>query len=649
MYVNDNDVTIEWRKFIKFGIKPKNVEQNILASWERSKDMGIDPYKCIPGARLTEKELKERITLKEDQIKIIIPYLNRIHEVVKGDGYLFYFADELGNILHIAGDDADISYFGNHYNFRNGVSCKEEIVGTTAPSLVLSDKIIVSHLSSAKYCLELKKTTCSALPLLGEDNEFIGILGVAANFKPVNKHILGILLSARMGIENQLRLDKQCKYLSVMNNYYGNIFESSPEAVLFVDNKGDIVSANEKALEIINDKPSEIIGKKVENVLDFPAVLFNNSVNDFSDRNCFIYTRDRKHSYKLKEQITCFKYSTHTNETINILKKDEINNTALEIIKKPYTNNLFKDLIGNSDCLLEVIDHALKACKSNSNILITGESGTGKELLAHSIHNESHRSANPFIAVNCGAVSRELAESEFFGYESGAFTGADKKGKKGIFEMARGGTVFLDEIGEMPKDMQTKLLRVLQNKKLTRIGGTKEILADFRLIAATNKNIEKEVKAGNFRADLYFRLNVIHLHMPNLMQRRSDIKELAKYFLKKHSQHSSHDIVISKEVIDALKKYDWPGNIRELENIIERAIVFLGDEQTITLKHLPDVFKHKSPCSNLARNGSLYDDEIIKIQNALKESGNNISIAARILGISRNTLYKRLKEYNITN
>jgi len=598
-------------------------------------------------AELSGKELQERISLRDSYLKIITPYLEKIHRAIRGEGYLLYYTDELGNVLSIVADDADLAFFEKHFYFKKGTSCKEELTGTTAASLVLTDRIIVSHMSSHKYCLQLKNTTCSALPLSGENNEFIGIIGAALNFKTTNKHILGSLLSAKMGIENQLRLLSQNNELRVLNDYYSNFLGMTSDATIFVDYSGNIVNINRKASDIINEKSSRIIGKKVTDVLNFPAVLFNDSATDFTGNSCFTDTRDKKTGYSFSKQSTFFRCTTNTSEDINIIIKENNSGKFFKPVKKTEAEYTFNDLIGNSKLFSDIIELAKKASESNSNVLITGESGTGKELLAHSIHNESCRSGKPFVVVNCGAIPCELAESELFGYESGAFTGAAKKGRKGFFEKANGGTIFLDEIGEMPKALQTKILRVIQNKKITRIGGNKEISTDVRIIAATNKNIEEEVTAGNFRNDLYFRLNVIRLHMPNLLQRKSDIILLAKHFINKHIQPGQRIITLSKPVVSILKEYNWPGNIRELENVIEQALVFIGDETEIGEKHLPESLKQISKSTRVVRSGSLYEDEMRKVQKALKKADNNISLAARILGISRNTLYKKIKDFGI--
>ncbi|MCD6112492.1 MAG: sigma 54-interacting transcriptional regulator [Bacteroidales bacterium] len=647
-YIPQDDKRLfnEWHKFIKNGIKPTNIDNKIVASWERSRNYNVNPIKCKSCKNLSLQELRNTLKLKQNQINIIGAYMNKIYDIIKGQGYLLYLTDEFGNLIHIVGEDKDILFFKKQFNFRVGASWDEEAVGTTAVAIALNNNITVPYMSSEKYSFELKNTSCSAIPLRGNNDELIGILGLAANFKNMDKNIFGIMIAAQMGIENQIRLQKQNSKLVVLSNYYHSIFNSVSDAIITVDNFGLIKNINKKAASIINENIKNIIGKKIEDVLNFQPLLLNGSRIKNPNSELFIDRRKANYKYRLKKQIPKFDDNNQLNETVNIFEEIKTYATTSNIATGQTANYYFKDLIGKDKSFLLILKRAKRASKSDSNIFITGESGTGKELLAQSIHNESYRAYGPFVAINCGAIPHELIESEFFGYESGAFTDADKNGKIGKFELANGGTIFLDEIGEMPKNLQIRLLRVLQNKQITRIGGTKAIPVDVRIIAATNKNIEQEVNSGNFRSDLYYRLNVIHFHMPNLLQRKSDIILLVKHFIKKHAQPNQSKIAIESSVLKIFKKYKWPGNVRELENVIEYALVF-SSENKITIEDLPDYLQQKSISFYKQKQESLLSkNEKTIIMDALKKSCNNISQAARILGISRNTLYKKIKMYN---
>jgi DNA-binding NtrC family response regulator len=300
-----------------------------------------------------------------------------------------------------------------------------------------------------------------------------------------------------------------------------------------------------------------------------------------------------------------------------------------------------------------LLDTARQIAPTDCNVVISGESGTGKELFARHIHFSSARADGPFFAINCGAFTEELLSNELFGHEKGAFTGATAL-KKGLMEMASsasgGGTLFLDEITEMPASMQVKLLRVIQEKEVLRVGGTEPIKVDVRFIAATNRDIHDAIKNAQFRQDLYFRLNVVSLHIPPLSERRDDIPLLSYYFLKKYSALMKKEVTeISQDVISLLMNYDFPGNVRELENIIERGVA-LSNGSSIEIAHLPEDLKELSIRTFRKKEGripSLEEQEEAYIKWVLKEVGSNKTLAAQILGIDRVSLWRKLKKFGI--
>ncbi|MEJ9230513.1 sigma 54-interacting transcriptional regulator [Peribacillus butanolivorans] len=314
--------------------------------------------------------------------------------------------------------------------------------------------------------------------------------------------------------------------------------------------------------------------------------------------------------------------------------------------KASYT---FDHIMGKSPALIEVKVQARIAAKSDSNVLILGESGTGKELFAHSIHNESRRAMGVFVKVNCAAIPAELLESELFGYEEGSFTGAKKGGKAGKFEAADGGTIFLDEIGELPLHMQVKLLRVLQEKEIERVGSTGSVQIDVRVIAATNRNLEEMVSKGEFRLDLYYRLKVMQIHVPSLRKRLEDVEILVNYFVEKYQNLMKKRVQsMSDQALRLLRLYKWPGNIRELENIIERALNIVEEEEMIDSKHLPEeITGHKElvPIRTLAE--VMEETERATIFSCLEMTSGNKSETAKRLGVSRTTLYEKMNKYGL--
>jgi len=327
------------------------------------------------------------------------------------------------------------------------------------------------------------------------------------------------------------------------------------------------------------------------------------------------------------------------------LKKENI---QLKSKLKEYSTD--SGIITTNKKMQNILALAAQAAGSDSNIVINGESGTGKELLARFIHNSSQRYNAPMLSINCGALSEELLTNELFGHEKGAFTGADSM-KKGLIEQADGGTLFLDEITEMSPSMQVKLLRVLQEKEILRIGGTRPIHVDVRFIAATNRNLQDEVELGNFRNDLYFRINVVSITLPPLAFRKDDIPALINHFLKKYSTEMHKNVAaVSPEVADILMDYDYPGNIRELENIIERGVA-LANGDIIELEQLPDdlrgmVFKTFRRTEE-GKIPSLEENEKAYIQWVLRETDGNKTVAAQYLGIDRVSLWRKIKKFGL--
>jgi DNA-binding NtrC family response regulator len=316
-----------------------------------------------------------------------------------------------------------------------------------------------------------------------------------------------------------------------------------------------------------------------------------------------------------------------------------------EQLKKRYST---RNIIGTSYGMKRIFERIESVADSTATVLIQGDSGTGKELIARAIHFSGTRRDRPFITVNCGAIPDTLIESELFGYEKGAFTGANKT-KIGRFELAGDGTLFLDEIGEMNLEAQVDMLRVLQEREFRRVGGTSLIKMDARIIASTNKNLEDEVKAGKFREDLYYRLNVVPFHVPALRERREDIPFLARHFVDKHKHESKREITgLASAAMDLLLRYDWPGNVRELENAIERAVV-LGTGEQIVPADLPEGLLRAEAGGKrtIGANLSLQEVERMHILAVLEAVKWNLSEAARVLGITRTTMYHKVERLGL--
>lgn len=347
-------------------------------------------------------------------------------------------------------------------------------------------------------------------------------------------------------------------------------------------------------------------------------------------------------------------------DTTEFKKLAEELEKAKRIIRTLEAKYTFDDIIGMSEAMLLAIEQARKSAHTPATVLLRGESGTGKELFAHAIHNESNRKYSQFIRVNCAAISDQLLESELFGYEEGAFTGARKGGKRGLFEEASGGTIFLDEIGEMSMNTQAKILRVLQEKEIIRVGGTKAIPIDVRIIAATHVNLEKAIQQGSFREDLYYRLNMVPIIIPPLRYRKQDIHPLSLHLIRKYNQEYGRAVSeLNPEALMKLQNYHWPGNVRELENVLGRSIINMRfSESTIHAHHLPDLLPSQtrmdagSATSAWEGHAEKLSDIIHRveretIQRVYSETGKNKTETAKRLGLSVRNLYYKLEKYEL--
>ena len=444
---------------------------------------------------------------------------------------------------------------------------------------------------------------------------------------------------------------------------FHRIFDSIRDGAMVVDANGYITHFNRPYCRFLKIKPDQVIGKHCTEAIEnsrmhIVAKTGKAEINQAHRIRGQDMVVQRIPIFKDGKVIAAFGQVVF--KDIKDIKKIASKLSLLESKVKLYEQELINlrstrytidSIIGDSNAILALKKEALKSTGNSFPVLITGESGTGKELFAQGIHQASARSPHPFVRINCASIPGELLESELFGYDKGAFTGAKSGGKPGKFELAHRGSIFLDEIGEMPLEMQPKLLRVLEEKEFERIGGNSIIRSNFRLIAATNRDLEEMVREGLFRRDLYYRLNVISLHIPPLRNRREDIIPVSRHLLAKMAGEVFMDGVALDEAAEsALIQYDWPGNVRELSNVLERALSSVEGD-IIQVKDLPFYIQQRSPnrpsrpLSTLKEAQEKAEKEAIEA--TLAETDGNKAEAARILGIHRTLLYKKMNRYSI--
>lgn len=628
---------------------PATLKNEILASHRRCRQYGVNPHqdRNPRQERLSEDALKEHLERNREFLDIAVAQIEELYQFVAGAGFAVNIADRDGYILHIIGDSPILEKLSAG-NCWPGYRWTERDVGTSVISLSLERQIAVQINDEEHFCRRGHGHTCSAAPVFDPDNRLIGVIAMSGDAGQVHPHTLGMVITAARSIESQLSIRRTSKELAVRSNYMETILDSIDSGVMAVDRNGRITQINNQGGRILRwDDPLE--GKPLSVVFGDQIDIHQAMQSGFElvDREIFVRPPGRvvhlictvkpifSSSRKFRGIIIVFNEIHRIRKLVNEMAGTQARFT-------------FEDIIGVSPAIQETKKLAMVSALGTSTVLLLGETGTGKELFAQAIHNHSERRGHPFLAINCGAIPRELLESELFGYSGGAFTGAHRRGRPGKFELASGGSVLLDEIGDMPPDMQVKLLRVLQTGEVCRIGEHKPIAVNVRIIAATNADLQKKVESGNFREDLFYRLNVLPISIPPLRERSDDILPLARHFLNRCSQ-SLHKPALnfSGEAERALMAQRWPGNIRELENAVERAANLVDGDRIQPSDLGITVVGRLRPQKPTAGGLSLAELEKQAIEANLEAARYNLSQASRILGISRATLYNKIKKYEI--
>ena len=617
----------------------------IQASHERCKQTGVRPENVYSTRVLEGEELIQRLAENKTLIKTAAPFLSHLYDFVKGTDFFVILNDAEGCILSVIGDEKILT---EAYKLKMipGAYMDEKNIGTNAMSMAISEGVPVQVSGKEHFINAYHRWTCSAAPIKDARGNLIGIIDLTGYSENVHPHTLGIVVAAANAIEQMLEVNEVNSKLSVSQRHIETIFNSISAGILTSDLEGNITSMNKQIIKMLGYSEYEISSVKIWNLVE----AWNDIVDilaarkSFVDKDVNIKTRLNKLQYTLTA-YPIYDGDNRFTEIIHVLNEVKKGRKLAGKILSGQAIYTFDKIIGRNERFIKIIEYAKKIADSKSTVLITGESGTGKEVFAQSIHNHSIRKEEPFIAVNCGAIPRTLIESELFGYEEGAFTGAKKGGNAGKFELADEGTIFLDEIGEMPLDMQIKLLRVIEEGVITRIGSHKQIPVNVRIIAATNKDLVKEVEKGNFRRDLYYRLNVLPIHLPPLRERKEDIPMLVDFYMDKTSKRlNKRRVEITPEYMAYLKDCKWEGNIRELENTIE---LIVNTEALYTVQATAVIRKDEAEGDlNFLSLDELERQHITYVISKVK---GNITSAAKALGVGRNTLYRKLQKYNILN
>lgn len=538
------------------------------------------------------------------------------------------------DFIRIAGTGELKNKIGLNMENEAGIYKRVLKKGKTAVITDPRENEMCAKCSSKQVCREILEV---AVPVIF-NLETIGVIGLICfeenqknNFMEKKEYYIGFLEQMAEFISSRVYQENEKIMIENNNKVLLNVVDRIPNGI--------IITNEHNKVELINETGTFLFGKYIPEM----SVSTSGTSDIFDKKEFFLMCNNNTH--EVVGDIIDFPTNMGRFRTLYIFQEAE---KFREYIQH-FNNNFAKDFIFTSPQMQNVYLKIQKVAKTTTTTLITGESGTGKEVVAKAVHMNSNRADGPFIPVNCGAIPESLIESEFFGYSKGAFTGANPKGKIGFFEQADGGTIFLDEIGDMPLSLQVKLLRVLQEKTITPIGSNKIKKIDIRIIAATNKNLEELVSENRFREDLYYRLNVFPIYIPPLRERQKDIEELAVYFVEKYSHlFNIPSKRISKEVMDIFTSYTWPGNIRELKNIIEYIINVIDEkENIISEKHLPPKLVNTFENKGIKTLAELEKEAIKNLLEKFGTSSKDKIKTAKALDISLATLYRKIKQYNL--
>lgn len=621
------------------------VRAEVATSWRRCRSLAVDPYE-EPDASIDHADLCERLFQRQNLLALARPFMANLYSFVRGSGFEVILTDEAGVLLEVLGDK-DVIDQTKRVQLCPGGNWSEPSRGTNAIGTALVEKKPVQIYAWEHFCQPHHFLTCSAAPIFDADGLLVGVLDVSGDYRFANPHTLGMVVAAVNAIESQLRVQRMTNQLYRAYRYSSILLENMSDGLISIDNRGIVTELNARGAELLGVSPARAKGRHVSDLYDASAAVLP------------ILSDGVEHE---EREIVISNAGREVHSSASLLRDDKgIIIGAVAVLHevgrptipqrppKPFNRYTFDDIVGESAAITALKDAARLAASSPFTVLISGETGTGKELFAQAIHAASPRRDRPFIAINCGAIPEYLVESELFGYDDGAFTGARKGGKPGKFESANGGTIFLDEIGDMPLSVQMKLLRVIQERKITRVGCSRERQVDVRIIAATHKDLYAELRKGAFREDLYYRLNVLMIQIPPLREHIEDLPALAEHLTRKiASRFNKGAMRLGDDFLRRLQCHTWPGNIRELENAIERAVIRAGADGVLT-GDLVELRSQPAPITEELRPDvkPLRVSEKEIIEQALVANHGNVKKTATELRIGRNTLYRKMKAYGI--
>jgi transcriptional regulator of acetoin/glycerol metabolism len=636
-----------WEKVVVRGeTQDRGIRAEVLRSWLTCRAMGLDPFGTVSAPVVSGLELERLLKANRELIEFSQPMMDMIEISVRDTGFIVTLAEKTGCVLLVKGDPEIMEMAGQSF-YEPGCVRTIQHAGTNAIGVCLVEGRPIQLTGAEHYNVHFHPWTCSSAPIRDGRGQTLGVLTLSGRSIGRHKHTLALVTAAAETIESQLRERELTEEKLRLSSMLGLVFNSISGGVIAVDTDLNITHVNKTGADMLGLEAETAVGKRLEDELRPEDTLLRafKARNYFSGMEIGFGCPDGHRSFMCSVDPIRDSSGHGIGAIITLAEKRQVISIAKKIGGN-YARYRLSDIKGRDPELLRQLELAGVAAKTNSRVLIMGESGTGKELFAQAIHSESNRRNEPFVAISCATIPRDLIESELFGYRGGAFTGARREGHVGKFELANRGTLFLDEVNGLPLDLQAKLLRVLQQNEILRLGDTRPIPIDVRVLAASNCDLMNEVEKANFRKDLYYRLNVVEIFIPPLRNRIQDLELLIEHMMKRLCREMGIPRPkISQEALGDLKHYEWPGNVRELENCMERALL-LSQGKTIESIHIAGRIMKES-ADNLDTPASLRQSYKKIIETTLAQCGGNLSMAARHLKIARSTLYRKIKEFGL--
>lgn len=630
------------------GLLPKTIER----SWTRCAELGLPADRIRDLNRLSEADISREHDRASSLISHFTPVMDHLYQQIAHTNSMVILSDEDGLILHSIGDPDFISK-AESVALQPGVSWAETLKGTNAIGTAIVEKAPVTVFAAQHYVMRNHFLTCSASPIFNPFGKMVGILDITGDYRSHQHHTMALVSIAVQMIESRLFAMQFPNEVIVSFHPDAHYLGSLSEGKLAFSASGEFIAGNSSAKQLLAFQSD--YGASFAEMFDIPFEQL--LLRAKQQIHPILQTRaaSGKVVYLQVQQSHASSIIMPGSAATQQVERNKPSVPTPSVKTGGCHNVLLEDLALGDERVEAAITKARKILGRDIPVLIQGESGTGKEWLANAIHNSGPRAHAPFVALNCASIPEGLIESELFGYEEGAFTGAKRKGATGKIQQAHGGTLFLDEIGDMPLTLQARLLRVLQERAVVPLGAAKAVPVDVMIICATNHKIRDQVANGEFREDLYYRINGLTIMLPSLRD-RSDIAQLAQRIAISEA-NCGEKVSISAEVMTIFTQHPWPGNIRQMSNVLRAAQALTDPGCQITRDCLPDDFLDDISMGSTQTvaisaqkavftpnsNESLDDMEALAIQRAIETHGGNISAAARQLGISRNTLYRKMK------